>query len=361
MKRLTLSPAELALVAIIAGACTADIPSAAAPSDPSLAKGGPSAAPAYTVLDVAALLPGTSGSEAHGVNDAGDVAGFYFVTSASGSTTYPFALVSGAPVTLGGGTGMAWGMSNAYVAGSSGSRPARWSLANPTQPTLLPLAAGEAYGQAKGVNDAGAAVGSVGGSAGMWLADGTRIPIATPAGYGQGEGRGIDNDGLAIFQFTVPGGNSEYAVSRAYLRLASGTTIELLPDGSDVTSYANDISEVVDGVVYIAGSTRSSTLVSRSLRWTVDASTGAILATDILATTGSHGLGVSDAGGIAGFIENSRSLRSEVYLWRGTTVLKIAPPKGSNSVRAWALSRSGQYIAGQAISGGAVRWTILTP
>ena len=361
MKRLTLSSAAVALVAVVAGACAGDIPSAAAPADPVLAKGGPSATAAYTVLDVGALLPGTS-SQAQGVNDAGDVAGFYL----SGSAYYPFALVSGAAVTLGGGPGMAWGMSSAFVGGSSNGSPARWSLADPTQPALLPLTAAEVEAGSSGnldaVNDAGDAVGAVGRNAAMWLADGTRIPITTPAGYGQGEGRGIDNGGLAIFQFTVAGGNSESADSRAYLRLASGAMIELLPDGSDVTSYANDISEVANGLVYIAGSTRSSALESRAVRWTVDAATGAIVATNVLSTIGGHGLGVSDAGGIAGFIMNDRSLREEAFLWRGTNVLKLAPPKGANNPEAWALSPSGRYVAGYARSSSrALRWTIVAP
>lgn len=361
MKRLTLSSAAVAIVAIITGACSADIPSAAAPTDPALAKGGPSAAAAYSVLDVGALLPGTS-SQAQGVNDAGDVAGFYL----SGSAYYPFALVSGAAVTLGGGPGMAWGMSSAYVGGNSNGLPARWSLADPTQPALLPLTAAEveggSSGHLEGVNDAGDAVGAVGPNAAMWLADGTRIPIATPAGYGQGEGRGIDNGRLAVFQFTVAGGNSETAVGRAYLRLASGAMIELLPDGSDVTSYANDISEVANGLVRVAGSTRSSALDSRAVRWTVDAATGAIVTTDVLPTIGGHGLGVSDAGGIAGFVMNERSLREEAFLWRGTNVLKLASPKGTNNPEAWALSPSGRYVAGFARSGSrALRWTIVTP
>ena len=356
MKRLTLSSAALALVAIIAGACSADIPSAAAPTDPALAKGGPNASPAYTVLDIHALLTGTS-SEAHGVNDAGDVAGFYN----SGGQFYPFALVSGTAVTLDGGPGLAWGMSNTYVVGGSNGVPARWSLANPTQPTLLPLEAGESNGQAKGVNDAGDAVGSVGSSAAMWLADGTRIPIAAPAaGFTRAEGRGIDAAGLAVFQFLTA--TSEVGgPDRGYLRLASGPMVLMPPVGADVASYVNDIGEVANGLVYVAGSTSSSAQVDRAVRWTVDANTGAIVATDVLATTGSHGLGVSDAGGIAGF-SIGRSLIGEAFLWRGTSVLKLGLPKGSRDARAWALSRSGQYVAGQArVGGGALRWTIATP
>jgi hypothetical protein len=362
MKRLTFSSAALALVAIVAGACSADIPSAAAPADPSLAKGGPSAA-AYTVLNIHALLQATQ-SEAQGVNDAGEVVGFYFSPSPTGSTVYPFALVSGAPVTLGGGPGAAYGISNgspAYVAGSSNSLPARWSLADPTQPTLLPLAAGETFGTADAVNDAGDAVGRVGPSAAaMWLADGTRIPIATPAGFARGEGRGIDNAGLAVFQYlTSLGGSGD----RGYVRLASGTLIELPPVGADVSSYVNDIAEVTGGLVYVSGSTSSSSSESsaRAVRWTVDAASGAIIASSVVTTTGSHGLGVSQAGGIAGFSEN-RSLLSDAFLWRGPNVLKLAPPKGIRDARAWAISRSGQYVAGHArTGGGALRWTIATP
>ncbi|MFL5617797.1 MAG: hypothetical protein ACJ79A_05305 [Gemmatimonadaceae bacterium] len=355
MTRLTITAAGVALLAALAGACTGDVPTAAVPSDPALAKGGPSAA-AYTVLDVGALLPGSS-SQANGVNDAGDVVGYYY----DGSAYRAFALVAGASVTLGSGPGLAWGMSNgspAFVAGSAGGFPVRWSLADPSQTTSLTLTAGETSGSADAVNDAGDAVGVVGANAAMWLADGTRIPIATPAPWVRGEGRGIDNDGLAIFQFSAS--SSEYAQNRAYVRLASGALVELPPVGSDVTSYANDISEVVAGTVYVAGSTLSSTQVSRSVRWTVNASTGAIIVTDVLATTGAHGLAVSDAGGIAGFIENTRSLRFEAYLWRGTDVLKLAPPKGSGNGQVWTMSRSGRYLAGKA-STGAVRWTIAVP
>ena len=365
MKRLTITSTSVALLATLAAACTSDLPSAAARSDPALARAsGP--AP-YTVLDVGALI-GDVSSQANGVNDAGDMVGFY----ASGGAYYPFALVSGAPVTLGGGPGLAWGMSDAtpaFVAGSSsGGLPARWSLAGPTPPTLLARTADEVTassgGAAKGVNDGGDAVGYVGANAALWLADGTRITIPNPAGYVKGEGRGIDDAGLAVFQFSV--GTSETADSRAFLRLASGTLVELPPVGTDVTSFANDIGEVTNGSVYVAGSTRSSALVSRSVRWTVNATTGQILATTVVSSLVSHGLGVSEAGGIAGFVEDGdRSLRLYAYLWRGTDLLKLNPPKGGKDARAWAMSRSGRYVAGHAIFSGlggrAVRWTIAAP
>jgi len=134
------------------------------------------------------------------------------------------------------------------------------------------------------------------------------------------------------------------------------------PESGDFASYVNDIGEVANGLVYVAGSTSASTGVSRAVRWTVDAATGAIVATNVLATAGGHGLAVSDAGGIAGFIVNDRSLKSESYLWRGTSVLNLAPPKGTTNAEAWAVSRNGQYVAGRVrIGGGAVRWTIAAP
>ena len=355
MKRLIITRAGGALLALV-GACTGEIPSVAAPTDPELAKGGPTASAQYTALDVGALIPGSQSSQASGVNDAGDVVGSYV----SGTTAYPFALVSGAAVPLGSGPGIAWGVSNgnpAFVAGSAAGLPVRWSLDAPVQVTQLALTGGSA----KGVNSSGATVGILGANAAMWLADGTHVPIASPAGYTRGEGRGINDAGLAVFQFAVSA--SETAVNRAYLRLASGSAIELPPVGSDVTTYANDISEVVNGAVYVAGSSRAADLVSRSVRWTVDAQSGVILATDVLPTTASHGLAASDAGGIAGFVDLS-SFRFSSYLWRGTNVLTLGPPKGGKDPRAWAMSRSGRYVAGQAYAGTtsqAVRWTITTP
>jgi hypothetical protein len=365
MKRVTITSASVALIAALASACTGDLPSAAAPSDPNFAR--PSGPAPYTVLDVGALI-GDVSSQANGVNDAGDVVGFY----SSGGTYYPFALVSNAPVTLGGGPGLAWGMSNAtpaFVAGSSsGGLPARWTLADPTQVTLLARTADEVTagsgGAAKGVNDGGDAVGSVGANAALWLADGTRITIPNPTGFVRGEGRGIDDDGLAVFQFFA--GSSETSDARAFLRLTSGALVALPPVGADVTSYANDVSELANGSVFVAGSTRSSALVSRSVRWTVDATTGQILATTVVSSLVSHGLGVSDVGGIAGFVEDGdRSLRLYAYLWRGADLVKLNPPKGGKDARAWAMSRSGQYVAGHAIfsglAGRAVRWTIAAP
>jgi uncharacterized membrane protein len=364
MKHLTITSAGVTLLAAIAIACSGDLPSAAPSADPNLAKGGGSAP--YTVLDVGALLGGSS-SEAHGVNDAGDVVGFY----STGGSFYPFALVSGAPVTLGGGSGWAWGISNgspAFVAGNSAGMPARWSLADPTQATLLARTAAEVTagsgGLAKGVNGAGDAVGYVGSNAAMWLADGSRVTIANPTGYARGEGRGIDDDGLAVFQFFT--GPSETSVARAFLRLTSGALVELPPEGADVTTFANDISELTNGQVYVAGSTQSNAQAARSVRWSVDATTGGILATTVVSSLVSHGLGVSDAGGIAGFVEDGdRSLRMYAYLWRGADLLKLNAPKGGKDAQAWAMSRSGQYVAGHAIfsglASGAVRWTIAAP
>jgi hypothetical protein len=357
-----ITPAAVALLAALAAACSGEVPSAVAPSEPELAR----APAAYTALNVGALI-GDYTSQAMGVNDAGDVAGVFCCDP---NTRVFVVLGSGTVITVP-GDGFAHGISNgtpAYVIGSTGSAPARWSVADPSQPLFLELTAAEvaagSFGTARGVNDAGASVGNVDANPAMWSSAGARIPdpIAIPAGYQRGEGRGINDDGLAVFQFFVPGG-TDAPGHRAYLRLASGTAIELRPEGTDLTSYANDISEVVNGVVHIAGSTRSSDLISRSVRWTVNATSGEIISATVLPRAGSHGLGASDAGGIAGFIDRSQGFES--YLWRGTEVLKLGAPKGGSSPRAWAMSPSGQYVAGLAtfrgLGGRAARWTILSP
>lgn len=79
----------------------------------------------------------------------------------------------------------------------------------------------------------------------------------------------------------------------------------------------------------------------------------------------SHALGVSDAGATAGFLEGPlHSLASTAFLWRGSELLSLKPPKSGKEGKAWAISPSGEFLAGEAIVGAsrhAVRWTILSP
>lgn len=349
---------RIALVVIIAGACATDLPMGAASVDPVFAR-----AAAYTSLDIGAQL-GNYSSDAKGVNDAGDVAGSRCCGSGSGA----FARVAGTVTSLGGEGSAALAISNGtplYVAGYAGSpsQPVRWSVGQSVEATYLPLLADETFGAARGVNDLADAVGNAGIRAAIWSGAGVRTSVPTPDGYVRGEGRGINNAGHAVFVFFAAG--SEGGVARGYLRLASGDLIELPPESGDVTTYANDISEVVDGAVYVAGTSRTSPYAFRSVRWTVDVTTGQILTTAVRAEM-SHGLAVSNVGAVAGFLETNamHTPRFDAYLWRGTQLLKLNPPGGGKNGRAWAASQSGQFVAGEAVFGvsrHAVLWTILSP
>jgi len=357
VKHSTIVPAGVMLVAVIAGACGTDLPSEATPPQVATAS-----AAAYTSVDIGALL-GNYSSKANGVNDAGDVAGWSCCGSGSGA----FARVAGVVRLLAGDGSAALAISNGaprYVVGYSGSpsKPVRWTIGNPTQATFLSLLTDERSGAARGVNDAGAAVGNAGARAAMWSAAGTRTSLPAPAGFARGEGRGINNADHAVFVFFVAG--SDWNGARAYLRLASGSLVALPPQSGDVASYANDISEVVDGAIYIAGTTRTSQDVFRSVRWKVNVATGVILQTTLRSEM-SHALAVGNAGGTAGYLEeNVRSLRYIAYLWRGTEFLTLNPPKGGKDGRALAASPNGRFVAGEtvvALTPHAVLWTIGSP
>ena len=358
MKRSTLLPASISLIVIVAGAC-ADVPTEVASPGADLARGGRPTA--YTSLDIGAQLDGYS-SVANGVNDAGDVAG----TSCCGSGSGAFATVGGTMTSLGDDGSAALGISNGspvYVVGYAGppSLPVRWNPAESSEPTFLTLLADETFGAARGVNDLGDVVGNADSRAAMWSAAGARTSVPAPEGFVRGEGRGINNAGLAVFVFFGSGVEG----ARGYIRLASGDLIELPPESGDVTSFANDISEVNNGAVYIAGTTRASPFVFRSVRWRVDAATGQLLAKDVRQEN-SHALAVSNVGGVAGFLELNamRTPRFKAYLWRAAALLELNPPKGGKDGRAWAGSPSGEFVAGDAFFGfsrHAVRWTINSP
>ena len=362
MRRISIGLSRLALATTVAAGCAHELPTTATPVEAALAR---RESPAYTSTDIGALFDGSS--RANSVNDAGEVVGWTW----QGADWRAFAIVAGAATLLPGDQGNASGISNGsprYVVGFAGtttSQPVRWTIGDntPSEPTNLALLADEVSGAALGVNDAGAAVGRAGNHAAMWSDAGIRTSVPAPEGYVRGEGRGINNAGDAVFVFFD--GSAESAGARGYLRLASGVLVELLPVGGDVTSYANDISEVQDNAFYIAGTSRTSESVFRSVRWRVDATTGAILSTEVRAEN-SHTLAVSNDGAAAGFIEpnQANTLKFTAFLWRGTEFLSLRPPKGGQSGRAWASSPSGEFVVGDAAFGltrHAVLWTILSP
>jgi len=130
----------------------------------------------------------------------------------------------------------------------------------------------------------------------MWSTEGDRTTVPAPGGqrFVRGEGRDISNAGHAVFVFFIPSAEFEGGRARGYLRLASGSLVELAPLPGDITSYANGLSEVANNALYFAGSTRTSADVMRGVRWKVDVTTGQILGTEVRSER-SHALAVSDA------------------------------------------------------------------
>lgn len=357
MKFLSRTLPGLVAAGILAGACSSDLPTSAMPEDPAAAKGG-NGSTGYTSVNLGTLL-GNYSSSAKAVNDAGDVVG----TSGAGA----FAIVAGAVVTLPGNAFFANGISNGnplYVAGSAQAQPVRWSIANgvASQPMALQLGTAS-YGNADGVNDAGSTVGNAGPQAAIWDADGNLIVTLLPVGFVRGEGRGINNAGHAVLVFMTSG--PTWSSARAHLRLASGDLVELAPLSGDVTSYANDISEVSNNSVHVAGTSRTTPYVFRSVRWTVNVTTGQITDTQVRPEN-SHALGVSNTGNVAGFLETNpeRTPRFNAFLWRGSELLRLSPPKSGKDSQGWAMSPNGTFIAGDAVFGAsrrAVRWAISSP
>jgi uncharacterized membrane protein len=344
---------------MLALGCTPDLPTETAVPDPVYARGG-KVPPAYTSIDFGQLLGGVS-SWANAVNDAGEIVG---ASNGSGG----FAVTGGTLALLPGDEVDVLAISSGtprYVVGWGGapSQPMRWVITNgqPSQAELL-QPGDTTWGTALGVNDAGATVGSAGSYAAMWNPDGSVALTFKVAGFRRGEGRDINNAGHGVFLFFGPG--ADWETARGYVRLASGQLVLLPPLAGDVSTYVNDVSEVVNDAIHIAGSSRATPEDFRGVRWTVNVTTGAITGTEIRSEN-SHSLGVSNGGAVAGFIEGvASSLAFKAFLWRGSEFLSLNPPKSTKNPKAWGISPSGEFVAGEAYSGTqrhAVRWTILAP
>ena len=337
-----------AVVAALALACTPDGPSGVTGLDPN-ARAARSISPSYTSTSLGAL-PGDNSSRANGVNDAGEVVGY----SLGANGPRAFVTVSGSLTALPGANSNALAVSNGsprYVVGWVGapSLPVRWTVSSgvPGQPAYLSMGSAT-YGAARGVNDLGQSVGSLGNDAAIWDADGNVTLILAPSGFVRGEGRGIDNAGHAVFVFSRPDPAWPDGIAVGYLRLATGEMIALPPSTASGISYANALSQVSGSTVQIAGSISTSASSSRAVRWTVDVAQQQIVNTE-LRSEASHAVAISDAGVAAGFTEGTtNSLRSDAFRWQGSDLLTLSPPKTGKEAKAWAISPSGAFIAGDA-------------
>lgn len=366
----TTRASTLAIALILATACQPD-PTGVTSTDLGLAEAR-IISPSYTSTNLGAL-PGDNSSRANGVNDAGEVAGYSccslgyrgFVTT-----------VSGVPRALAGDNGNALAISNGsisngskrFVVGFAGdtSQPVRWTIAadgalSPPEPLPHGVAT---LGAARGVNDAGQAVGNVGDSAAMWGTDGSLTTLVAPTGFVRGEGRAIDNEGHAVFVFFRPDPAWPDGIAIGYLRLASGALIQLPPDAATGISYANALTTVTSNTVGVAGSIYATPSTPRAVRWTVDIVQKKIVSTQVRSET-SHAVGISNGGAAAGFTEGqSNSLGTSAFRWQGTQFVSLNPPKGGKEGKAWAISPSGIFVAGEAFiqaSRTAILWRILSP
>jgi uncharacterized membrane protein len=363
MRTTRISTPVLAL--ILALGCQRDAPSSITAADPSLASARNVGA-TYTSTNLG-VLPGDNSSRANGVNDAGEVAGY----SCCSPGSHAFVRIGGALTALPGDNANALAISNGstrYVAGWVGapSQPVRWTIQSgaSSQPTYLQL--GEAtYGAARAVNDVGQTVGSTGDQAAMWDADGLLTIVPAPAGFTRGEGRGINSSGHAVFVFSRPDPAWPDGIAVGYLRLATGEMIQLEPVGGSGISYANALTPVTaSNTVLVAGTSSASPSAPRALRWTVDVLQQAIVSTEVRSET-SHGVGISDAGAVTGFVEGpTNSLKSNAFRWQGAQLLSLDPPKSGKEGKGWAISPNGQYVAGEAYvqpSRVAILWRIASP
>ncbi|HVF38838.1 MAG TPA: hypothetical protein VM939_02985 [Gemmatimonadaceae bacterium] len=342
---------SIVLVLVGASACKSDTSTGLTASDPELSFGR--SVPAYT-SEILPLLAGENQSRSTGVNDAGEVVG-------NGCCTpfiRAFARLGGVVSFLPGDNTRAQAISNGavrYVVGSIGNPPlpVRWEIAGggPGQPTYL--AVGNATsGLASGVNDAGSAVGSVASQAAMWDADGNLTLISPPAGFVTGYGRDVSNQGHAVFVFTRPDAAWPNGLTTGYLRLASGVMVPLLPLTAGGSSTATGVSLAVGDLIKVSGTTRanSSVLSQSAVRWTVNIATEQIVATEVR-PQGSYAAAISDAGIVAGYVQDSRG-GSSAFRWENANIVSLIPPRGIKNPTAFAISPNGLLVAGE----GAARY-----
>jgi len=366
--RRTLTAGLFALAALAAAGCDRNPvePDGTAPesgAEQLYAKGAPKTSGASWVVSDLGLLPGDRAATAHDVNDEG-----YVVGTSEGVTGlgrgFLFDGTSMIPLTDAGVFSSAGAVSNSYpllYAGGwiddpgVGSRPVRWTIdTSVSPPSITHTFVSPSWGVVSGVNDSGDTAGREGATPMIWRAGGTETASSAPAGqaFESGTARDINNAGLVVLSFY---GQDH---DRGFLRLANGTLIELPPQPGDVSSYAAGISEVlVDGSVYVAGTTWRSENVFHPVRWTVDASSGGILSTWSISDNGSSG-STSDTGELAGAFENR--WRDRPAIWTEAASVQLSLPRGISGGDARAISPDGRHAAGRgerAQGFRAVLWT----
>jgi hypothetical protein len=358
----TRSVLSISFAALLLSACQSEeITSPSSHSDLTVRE-AKAVASGYTPI-VIGTLPGDVESYAPSINNFGHVV----VSSTYFSSTEPrtgrwfiragtqdFILTDGVPYDLSNGA-------TTYVGGTTSdgtySKPTVWTFNASTgfsTPAVLDYAPGQG-GWIQGVGDDGQAVGSAVNGGAVWNADGTRIDVANvdPSLYEAVVPKDINNTNDALFEMF----DNDRNHNLVYLRTSDGTMIPLPPLAGHVSSRGSEVSEVVNGVVYVAGTSDDRQGNYRAVRWVVDVATHAIVATHARSDRSSS-TGIADDGTVVGDI--SATGGSTPFVWRtNNTTVTLKAPKGLNSPSAWSISGNGRYISGQAKSGSygkAVYW-----
>jgi probable HAF family extracellular repeat protein len=324
-------------------------------TDPSLqARVKPPAAPSFVGQDLG-VLPGDNQTSAFGVNDAGGVVG----QSADGSGNIRAFYWNGTmqALTTPGSRGAAYAISSGateYAVGYENlpgqeHRAVVWTL-----PSLVPAALDAAGSNALGVNDAGAVVGTYcfsgcGGSGAVWhgviwvVGTSGRTDIPPLSGYGYAYATDINNQGLAVGGSYGPG----IADEGGYLRLAGGGLIPLppLPGYSNSAGFA--VSDVAAGQVFVVGrSSDAEGSTERATQWTVNATSGTIVATVALEQRWAEGVNLAgDVAGTGGSPSNPAA-----SLFTNGSYLALKAPKGASGSVARGMARgagSPGYVVGE--------------
>jgi len=317
----------------------------------------------YTPIEIG-TLPGDIESYAPAVNNAGHVvvSSIYYSSTEQRRGTWFIRAGSQNFILSGGLMNDLSNGATTYVGGNTSSTdgniiPALWTFNTSTGfsgPAILDYSPGSG-GSVQAVGDAGQATGSAAGGAVIWNTDGTRTDVANvdPSVFEVVVAKDINNTGDALFEMA----DNNLNHNRAYLRTSDGTMILLPPLTGHVSSRASEVSEVVGGVIYVAGTSDDRQGNYRAVRWVVDAATPALIATHTR-TDRSASTGIADDGTVIGDI--SANGGNIPFVWRtNNTTVTLKAPKGLSSPTAWSISGNGRYISGQAKSGSygkAVYW-----
>lgn len=335
----------LALILVISACAPDDIVQSSAddirPSEARNVSG-----PTYTAIEIAPLS-GDVQTVANGVNDLGYVVGNSYPPN-SQQPWYPHAFIrTGSGMTTLSATGTALAVAGAttvYVAGQDFSgasdRPVRWTFDPANGSSSQEIV--DVAGTPRDINSAGTIIGTTGNNATLWPLGGSPVSIPPASGYDRATGRGINDAGYMTVTFH---GSS----SRGYA-LIDGISIELPPASGHTMTFAGDISEPVNGIVYVSGVSAANVETDYHLaRWKIDLATHSVLSTEAISQV-SEGRGVSNGGTAPGQIEGRQTASTIAWTLNGTVALK--PTKGGSNPNANGISANGRYIVGDAFYKG---------